>query len=109
MERFLQDDQIETDVVEFARRALVDGHVLELKDHVQLAPGRIGVEPRLFGCDARHFADCDELAVTAGEDFAGHLGEVLVHVRPVDEHVHGADKSPARDRRCVGESLEPWR
>ena len=52
MERSLQHDQIETDVVEFARWALVDGHVLELKHHVQLTPGRIGVEPCLVRCDA---------------------------------------------------------
>src|SRR6476620_12418763 len=78
--------------------------MLELKDHVQFAAVRIGVEARLFGCDARHFADCDELAITAGKDFACHLGEVLVHVRPVDEHGHGPDIPSARDRRCVGES-----
>ena len=83
-ERILQDDQVETDVVEFARWALVDGHVLELKNHVQLASSRIGVQPRLFRCDARRFADCDELTVAAGENLPCHLGQVVMHVRPIE-------------------------
>ena len=89
IERSLQDDQVETEVVELARWALIDGHVLELKDHVQLVPGRIGVEPRLFGRHPRHLADGDELAVAAAEDLAGHLGEVVMHVRSIDEPVEG--------------------
>ena len=105
MQRFLQGDQVETDVVELARRTLIDGHVLELEDHVQLAAGRIGVEPRLFGCHRRHLADRHELAVAAGEDLAGHLGEVVVHVRSVGEPVDGDDEPLPRDRRCVGEPV----
>ena len=84
---------------------LIDRHVLELEDHVQLAAGRIGVEPRLFGCHPRHLADRDELAVAAAEDLAGHLGEVLVHVGSVGELVDRDDESLSRDRRRIGKAL----
>ena len=88
MERFLQDDQVETEVVEFVLWAvLVDVHVRRnRKTMLKLTLGRIGVEPRLFDRHALgHLADGDELAVAAVEDLAGHLGEVVVHVRSVGE------------------------
>ena len=108
VQRLLQGDQVEAAVVELARRALVDGHVLELEHHVQLAPGRIGVEPRLFGCHPGHLADRDELAVAAAEDLAGHLGEVLVHVRSVGELVEGDDE-PLPGTAGASGSPRPWR
>ena len=51
-ERCLQGDPVQTQVIKLVRCALIEAHVLELKDHVQLAPSRIGVEPRLFGVTA---------------------------------------------------------
>ncbi|MDT5050920.1 MAG: hypothetical protein QOG75_6842 [Mycobacterium sp.] len=96
MERLLQEEQVRTEVVELVRWALIDEHVLELKDHVQLTPGRIRVEPRLFGRHAGHLADRDEVAVAAGEDLAGHLSEVVMHARSVGEPV---------ERRCVGQPV----
>ena len=83
--------------------------MLELKDHVQLSSSRIGVQPRLFGCDARHLADRDELAVAAPENLAGHLGEVVMHVRSIDELSKATDEPLPRDRRCVGKPLGSWK
>ncbi len=101
MKRFLEGDQVETDVVELACWAMVNGDVFELKDHIQLAARRIGVQPRLFGAYARHLAHGDVFTVAAPEDLAGHLGEVLVYARSIDETLEGDDEALPSGGNCV--------
>ncbi len=68
--------------------------MLELEDHVELVPGRVGVELRLVDRDARHLADGQELLPPSGEDLAVHLLEELVDARPI-RVVLGAGGKPA--------------
>lgn len=94
-----------TEVVELVRRALVDGHVLELEDHVQLVARRIGVKARLIRCHRGHLAHRHKITVAAGEDDAGHFGQVVVYVWSVGEHVDGVDEFLPRNRRRIGEPV----
>jgi len=54
-------------------RADVQRHVLELEDHVQFEPGRIGEPYPVLDGDAGHLAHGEDVRVTAGEDLAVHL------------------------------------
>ena len=59
-------------------RALVQRDVLELEDHVDLGPRRVGEQHRLLDGHAGHLADGDQHRVEPGEHLAVHLGEELV-------------------------------
>ena len=61
--------------------ALVEPHVLELEDHVDLAAGRVGEQPRVVDRHTRHLPDGQVRAVAAGEHLTVHLLQELVDPR----------------------------
>jgi hypothetical protein len=79
---------------------VVHPDVLELEDHVQLAPGRVGVEHRLLDRHARHLADGQQ-PVPAGQHLAVHLLQELVDPRPAQEVRRAVPVRRAGCRRAV--------
>jgi hypothetical protein len=63
---------------------VVELDVLELEDHVHLAPRRIGEQPRLLDGHAGHLTDRQVGPGPGVEDLPPHLGEELVDARPAD-------------------------
>src|SRR5947209_14162111 len=85
--------------------------MLELKDHVDLASGRIGVQPRLIDGDPRGFADFEKLEAIDAECLIVHLMKELVDSRAVEEMRPAITQSPvlnvAVGKRCVlGEHVD---
>lgn len=90
-EDLLEAGELQRHVVEL-RRAVVEPDVLEGEDHVELAPGRVGVEPRLLHGGPRHLPDRHERQLggrAIGPYGLVHLAEELVSPGPVHE-VRGA-------------------
>ncbi|CAH0322719.1 hypothetical protein SRABI128_04971 [Microbacterium sp. Bi128] len=82
---------------------LVQRHVLELKHHVHLGPGGVGVQDGVVHGHAGHFADGEQFAGALREDFPVHLLQELVHAGAVDVERGAVTKELAVGHRAVRE------
>ena len=106
----LQRPQVQRPQVPLGR-ALVQAHVLELEDHVHLAPRRVGEQPGVLHRHAGHLAHRQQ-PVPAGEHLPVHLLQVIVQPRAVDEGLRPvrvrltAGDAAVRQRRVLGDHVD---
>ena len=107
-ERRLEVAQVERPGVPLVD-AVVEAHVLELEDHVDLAAGGVGEVAGLGDRDAGHLADRQRGLLAPGEHLPVHLLQELVDARPADVRREAVAVRPVAARPGRRAAPGPWR